>query len=108
MGEFKAIKTDNNKDMCNAMDWLTAMSNDRNKTNITVSKLHVRCIAHVVNLSAKECLDDVHENIDQTGSLVNAIRSSVQRIEIYESTKRTRCLGWSTYLGCTYKLFIDF
>lgn len=64
------------------------MLNIRNNTNRTVCGIYVRFIAHVVNLAVKVCLPEVHEQINQTKSLLSSMRSSVKRHGVCKATQR--------------------
>lgn len=88
IGSVKAITTDNASDMCTAMAKLIDKMNIKNNTNRRVCDMHVRCIAHVVNLAVKDCLNDVHQEINSVRSLLSAIRCSVKRRDAYEHAER--------------------
>lgn len=88
LSKVKAITTDNASDMCSAMSKLTDMMNIRNNSARCVQDIHVRCIAHVVNIAVKDCLAEVHDHISQIRALLSAIRSSVKRRDIFETTQR--------------------
>lgn len=48
---------------------------------------HFRCIAHVVNLAVKESIRLVQANIVELRTLLDAIRCSVKRGDIFDAVK---------------------
>lgn len=67
------------------------MINIKNNTNCSVNDIHIRCIAHVVNLSVKDCLSEDYEQINQIKWMLSAIRSSVKRFGIFEKSLNGNC-----------------
>lgn len=64
------------------------MFNITNNKSRTVSDLHLRCIAHVVDLAVKDCLTDINAQINQIRSLLSVMRCSINRSDMYEDTQR--------------------
>ena len=67
----------------------------KNQTDKTVEEIHVRCIAHIVNLAVKDCFTLIHDKIQQVRSLVSAINSSVKRRDLFENARKTLKLSVS-------------
>lgn len=82
---LKDITTDNASDTCAAMSIVNDILNSGNNACRTVDELHLRCIAHVVNLAVKDCLSIVHQNITAIRTLLSAIRSPVNPRDMYEN-----------------------
>lgn len=98
LGKVRAKTTNNASDMRSAMAKLTDMLNVRNDTS-PVENLNLcvprTIIAHVVNLSVKYCLSEEHVQVYQIRSLLSAMRSSLKKTDIYESTQRQLGLSMS-------------
>lgn len=54
--KLRAVSTDNSADMICAMEHLSIQLNAQNGIVKHIEDIHVRCIAHVVNLAVKNCL----------------------------------------------------
>lgn len=48
---------------------------------------HVRCIAHVLNLAVKECMQLVHDKLEKVRRLLSSIRCSVKRRALFNDIK---------------------
>lgn len=88
LGNIRAITKDNANVICSAMGKWWTMLNIWNSTLKVLTDLHLRCIAHVINLATCDCLKKVHGQIDQIRSLLSALGSSIKRHGIFESTRR--------------------
>lgn len=71
------MTTENESDTIAAMGNLVDMLNIRNIINKSVNEVHVRGIAHIVNLAVKDCLKGVQSQNIQISSLLSAMRYSV-------------------------------
>lgn len=98
MGKVRAIKTDNYSYMCLTIGKGTDMVNIKNNKSQFVNCMHVKCIAHVVNLDVKECLDCLDCHVNQIPSPLPAIRSSAKRRDFYDETQHN--LGLKISLLC--------
>lgn len=85
--KIRAVTTDNASDMCSAFLKFNDMLNIRKNTTRWLFDIHVRFIAHVINLAVSDCLKDFHENVIQIRSLIQAIRSSLKQRDIFEATQ---------------------
>lgn len=86
---ISGITTDNAADMISAMTKLNSLMNARNRTCRSVDDFHARCIARVVNLSVSDAFEIIKKIVNSVRSLVNAVRSSLKRSDLFQSTKKS-------------------
>lgn len=84
-----AFATDNASEMAPEMIQLLHQINSRSNNSRTITDFHVRRIAYVVNLAEKDCLQIVHLKTDSVRGLLSSIRSSVKRLDMYESIQNS-------------------
>lgn len=82
-GSMKCINSNNAVDIIAGMRKLRALLNDIYPGAFeNFDKFYVRCMAHFINLAAKECMEEVHSKITKIRKLVSAICASVKRRDI--------------------------
>ena len=83
------ITTDKAADMCSGVLKLFQKLNDDFDDHFpSMDQFHVRCIAHVVNLSVKSCMKSVHSVVDNIRSEISALRYSTKRRDKFESVAK--------------------
>lgn len=86
--DIRAITTDNAADMCNRLKKLRENLNGSHPGLYACHKsFHVWCIAHVINLAVKECMSVVHIQIGKIRAVINSIRPSVKRRDIFNDIR---------------------
>lgn len=75
LGKVKDVTTNNASDMVSAIERLSDLLNIDNNSSGTVNDLHIRCLAHILNLAVKDCLTDVHIQIGEIHGLLSAMSS---------------------------------
>lgn len=57
------MKTENASDVCEGAALLRDILDKEHGEGIPLQRFHFRCIAHIINISVKECLHLVHKEI---------------------------------------------
>lgn len=86
-GKMHAITTDNAIDVCGGASKLLTRFAAEVPAPPILEDYHVLCIAHVLNIAIKECIELIREEIGNILSLVNSVLTSVKRSDIFESVK---------------------
>ena len=96
--KVRAITSDNGSDIVAGISHLYQRV-FTSGSHRSIRDFHVRCIAHVVNLAVRECLSQVHSEIQAIRALLNSIRSSTKRRDLFERVRdemgevHTHCPG---------------
>ena len=84
---ISSVTTDNAADMVKGIELLRKDLDKETPGMYASTSFHTRCVAHVINLAVKECMSDIHSKIDKVRKLLNAIRASIKRRDVFDSVK---------------------
>lgn len=85
--KLMCITTDNASDMISGVRKLNMkITADLGEVDVELRKafFHIRCISHIINLGVKECMKALSTHITQLRVVLNAMRSSVKRRDLFE------------------------
>lgn len=74
-----SVTTDYASDMTNSISQLHALLNNSYPSSYsTLNLFHIRCFAHVINLSVKELIKILHYYMDEVRSMIIAVCASTK------------------------------
>lgn len=85
--KVREITSDNVSDVCNGISKLLGRLLTEAHTTSNLEDFHLLCFANVVSLGVEECLGLIGEETLTIRSLINSIRASVKRRDIFASVK---------------------
>lgn len=81
---MECVKTDNASEMVKGMRYLRIELNGlAPREFMDPNSIHVRSMAHVINLAVKECMFEVHSNIEKIRYLLSAVPATVKRWDLF-------------------------
>lgn len=84
---ISCIATDNAFDMVKGVELLRRQLAVDVPDMYCTAKFQVRYIAHTFDIAVKECMALIHAHISTTRSLINSIRSSVKRRDVFDTVR---------------------
>lgn len=78
------ITTDGASDTVREMNGMNNLLNRECSSNRTIESFHMRYIVHVVSLCVKECHSLMYAHVTEIRTLLNLLRCSVKRFDIFE------------------------
>lgn len=85
--KIRTVTSDNASDMCVGVNLLRERLQAVGNANRPNSEFHVRCLAHVINLAVKSCLELVRSEVHSIRKLINSLRASVKRRELFDRVR---------------------
>lgn len=82
LNSIQSITTYNAADIRSAVKRLFQRLHGNPPTSQQLKLIHVRCVAHTLDLAVKECMKEIHTKTDKILHFINCIRCSVKRREV--------------------------
>ena len=105
----RTITTEKTSDMTSGVAALYEKLRTHCTSHASLRDFHARCLAHMVVRAVKSWLSLIHHEISSVRSLINSVKASVKRSDLFE-----QCLIWTrsakggaTYSRCRHKLEFD-